>query len=672
MGKKKSLKQRDPMAYQEQWEPEVTALRDRKDLISAILICTVLAAVTLAVYWQVTHFELLSFDDETYVSANDFVRNGISVANVGEAFRFNAYAGNWHPITWLSLMLDTTLYGPTTAAGPSGLEVEGYHLTNLLLHIANTVLVFFFSTWLTKSNWRGGFVAGLFALHPLHVESVAWVAERKDVLSTFFWLLTTLVYISYARSARSADGRSNRISNACGKYALLLFLFAMGLMSKPMLVTLPFTLILLDFWPLRRISLKTEADPRPKNAPKLSRADKYLPLVEKIPLFAMSLASAVVTMIMQREGGAVTTIQGVTLPMRFATGCVACIAYLIKMIWPYHLAAIYPYPVRQDSLTGVIYTLSPVTVAAAALALVAITIAAIRLRRKLPYLTFGWLWYLVTLLPVLGFIQVGYQRWADRYTYVPLLGIFIILACGLPELRWTKSRRLRVNTLTTCAIVVLATFAYLTHGQAAWWHDSKKLYQRALAVTTDNWFMRNALGRTLLKEDEGIINAKGPDAQAYRITTEAQDQLERGVQIDSGIADIHNNLGVANRALSLFSAFGEDPTRRLQDAANEFKEALRIDSKLGDAALNLGLTLTQLGKQDEAITVYKQLLQLPDLTAGAAYWARLNLAAIVLANGQKDESIQLLKEAAGINATTQVDPVNQATQRLRELGAVGQ
>ena len=626
--------------------------RKRGDIRMAALICAVLATITLAVYWQVTHFELLTFDDDTYVSENEFVRQGLTADGAGEAFRFDAYSGNWHPVTWLSLMLDSTIYGPVTPTGtgmthhlgPLTFEAEGYHLTNLLLHVTNTLLLFLFASWLTGSIWRAGFVAGLFALHPLHVESVAWVAERKDVLSTFFWLLTTLAYMWYAKRKSAL------------KYALLVSLFALGLMAKPMLVTLPLVLLFLDFWPLKRF-VTTSAETR-----------SYLPLLEKIPLFMMSLAVCLVTVAVQRKGGALTTV-GITLPMRLATACVACATYLIKMVWPYHLAPMYPYPVSQSPLTGVVYMISPVVVIASALALLAVTGAAIAFRRKAPYFAFGWFWYLVTLVPVLGLIQVGYQCWADRYTYVPLIGIFIILACGISEWLLKKPNRARSGSLATIAVIILCTCAYLTYRQAGWWHDSKKLYYRTLDVTSHNWFIRNALGRLFLKEDEQTIGAEGPSPRAYRITREAVDQLEQAVEIDNGIGDIHNNLGVAYRALSLFPTFGEVPAKRLEEATNQFKEALVMDPKLDDASLNLGMTLSQLGKEDDAIAVYNQVLQRPEVIPSVAYWARINLSALLLDQGRKDESIALLEEAVDIDAKKGTDPGHQARQRLQQLGA---
>ena len=410
-------------------------------LFAAIVIPFCLIVATLAVYWQVTRFEFLSFDDETYVSGNEFVKTGINAANVRAAFAFDGYSGNWHPVTWLSLMLDSEIYGSWTGT-PSDSRVfpsnaGGYHLTNLLLHVANTLLVFVFAKWLTGSVWRGGFIAGLFALHPLHVESVAWVAERKDVLSTFFWLLATLSYLWYA-NARQRDNSPAVVFKHWFGYVLLVVFFSLGLMSKPMLVTLPLTLLLLDFWPLKRFAFQApEENTRQKKSHPGSRSGlaNYLPILEKVPLFIMSLLAAMVTIFVQHKGGAVTTVQGITMPMRFATACVACVTYLWKTLWPQHLAAMYPYPIKQNPLTGIIYTISPMAVALSGLFLVVVTAAAFALRRKAPFVLFGWGWYIITLIPVLGLVQVGYQSWADRYTYVPLFGIFVILGLRHPNPR---------------------------------------------------------------------------------------------------------------------------------------------------------------------------------------------------------------------------------------------
>ncbi len=655
--------------------PKAQPFFTSRDSLAAIVISVCLIAATLAVYWQVTRFEFLSFDDVTYVSGNEFVKTGINAANVRAAFAFDGYSGNWHPMTWLSLMLDSEICGPwSDGPGNSRMftsDAGGYHLTNLLLHVTNALLVFVLASWLTGSVWRGGFVAGLFALHPLHVESVAWVAERKDVLSTFFWLLATLSYLCYANASR----RSKSATAAFGiwlRYTLLLVFFGLGLMSKAMLVTLPLTLLLLDFWPLKRFDFQApeEKSRHKKSHPgSQSALANYLPILEKVPLFIMSLLSCIITISVQHKGGAVATMQGITLPMRFATACVACVNYLWKTIWPHHLAAMYPYPVRQNPLTGIVYTISPIVVFLSVLFLASVTAAAFALRRKAPFVLFGWGWYIITLIPVLGLVQVGYQSWADRYTYVPLLGIFVILACGIPtlvrRLSWPPAR-----SPTIAGIVLLGVFGYLAHAQAMWWRDSETLYYHTLDITPDNWFIRNALGRLLLMEDQRIIGSEGVSANAYQISKSAVDQLEKANEVDGGIADIHNNLGVAYRALSLFSAFGEDSTARLGAAIEQFKESLRIDPTPADASLNLAMTLTQLGQQEKAVGIYRQLRNLPDLMPSVAYWARINLAGLLSSKGQSDEAIECLKEAAAINQKTRVDPSDQAEQQLERLGAV--
>jgi hypothetical protein len=392
----------------------------------------------------------------------------------------------------------------------------------------------------------------------------------------------------------------------------------------------------------------------------------YLPILEKIPLFIMSLLAGIVTIFVQHRGGAVTSLQGITIPMRFATACVACANYLWKMFWPQHLAVMYPYPVRQSPLTGIVYTISPLAVVLSALFLAVVTAAAFALRRKAPFFLFGWGWYIITLIPVLGLVQVGYQSWADRYTYVPLFGIFLILACGIPILIQRLSW-LPAWSLTGVGIVLLGLLGYSAHAQAAWWHDSETLYDHALSITPDNWFIRNALGRFLLMEDQRIIGSEGVSPNAYRLSKAAADQLEKANELDGGIADIHNNLGVAYRALSLFSTFGEDPATRLRAATEQFKESLRIDPKPNDASLNLAMTLTQLGQKDEAIALYRQLRDSPNLMPSVAYWTRINLAGLLTPKGKNSEAIECLKEAAAINQKTRVDPPDQAGQQLERL-----
>ena len=360
----------------------------------SICIYLVLALTTTAVFYQVCTYDFVNYDDFMYVYKNPNIQAGITLKAIKWALTVG-YASNWHPLTWLSHMLDWQLFGP---------KAGGHHLTNLIFHIANTLLLFIVLKQMTHRLWPSAFVAALFALHPLHVESVAWVAERKDVLSTFFWMLTMWAYVRFVGRPKIAS------------YLLVVVFLALGLMSKPMLVTLPFVLLLLDYWPLSRLSQK-----HGKAGTKCSLS--YL-LIEKIPLFAIVLASCIVTFIVQEKGGAMPTTKNYDFFIRLANASISYLQYIIKMIWPARLAMFYPHPGQNVSILYAVIS---------AALLLAVTILILRFAANRRYLVTGWFWYLGTLVPVIGLVQVGDQAFADRYSYVTLTGLFIIIAWGLPN-----------------------------------------------------------------------------------------------------------------------------------------------------------------------------------------------------------------------------------------------
>ena len=391
---------------------EVETPREEASWKYPVWICLFLVLNTLVVYWPVTGHQFVNYDDTDYVTENSYVQAGLSAKGLAWVWHSDV-ARNWHPVTMLSHMLDCQLYG---------LRPGGHHLTSLLLHIANALLLFLLLRNMTGALWRSGVVAALFALHPLHVESVAWVAERKDVLSTFFFLLTLWAYACYSAGravksegrkakpeARSRSFQSPIANRRLRYYWLALAFFALGLMSKPMLVTVPFVLLLLDYWPLRRFALNT----------KTSKLKTLLPcLREKVPFLLLSAASCVVTFQVQQRGGSVLDVNNLPVAARVANALMSYVRYLGKMLWPEHLAALYlrkvPWPSWQVGL--------------AAMALLAASVTVIRLARRRPYLAVGWFWYVGTLVPVIGLVQVGMQTMADRYTYIPLIGIFIAVA----------------------------------------------------------------------------------------------------------------------------------------------------------------------------------------------------------------------------------------------------
>ena len=380
----------------------------RRNILTGLL----LTAVTLSLYAPVRHFDFINFDDPAYVLNNPQVQAGITSSSIRWAFT-QGHSSNWHPLTWISHMLDWQLFGR---------HAGGHHATNVLLHTGNTLLLFGLLIRLTGKAGRSAVVAGLFALHPLHVESVAWIAERKDVLSTFFGLWTLWAYARYADRPSAA------------RYLAALGLFALGLMSKPMLVTWPFVLLLLDYWPLKRVD---------------SVPWRTL-LREKVPFLVLALASAVVTFLVQREGGAVAAISRISAGMRLQTALVAYVAYIGKLVWPTRLAVLYP----------LAHSLPIAQVAGAVAVLAIITYAAWRGARRFPYLATGWLWYLGTLVPVIGLVQVGTQRMADRYTYIPYIGLFVFGVWGVAD--WAEQRKIPRGAMAGAAVTILSLLTALT------------------------------------------------------------------------------------------------------------------------------------------------------------------------------------------------------------------
>ena len=409
-----------------------------------IAIAAVLLALTLLIYLPVRSFDFVNYDDPDYVTNNPHVRSGITADSVAWALT-SQDAGNWHPLTWLSHMLDCRLFD---------LNGGGHHLTNLALHALNSLLLFWLLWRLTGALWRSAWVALLFALHPLHVESVAWVAERKDVLSAAFFFLTILAYIRFVE-------RRTPI-----RYLAVLLAFCLGLMAKSMLVTLPFVLLLLDVWPLQR-SPKTAWRPL---------------LLEKVPLFVISLAASVLTFLAQRHAGAVTGVDSIPILARLGNACISYLTYLFETVWPAGLAAFYPLPVKLPAVQAI----------AAAAAVLALSVLAWRSVRSRPYLFVGWFWYLGILVPVIGLVQVGSQAHADRYTYLPLIGIFVVAAWSLASIveRWPRTQAI----VTALAIASAAACAATTSRQLPYWQNTATLFNHALDVNSENFIALDGLG----------------------------------------------------------------------------------------------------------------------------------------------------------------------------------
>ena len=424
------------------------------------MVSLALIVVTLTVYWQVGEHEFLNFDDDAYITENTHVAQGLTSSSIIWAFK-SVHESNWHPVTWLSHMADVEVYG---------MNPRGHHLTNVIIHTVSTVLLFLLLLRLTGALWQSSFVAAMFAIHPLHVESVAWVAERKDVLCTFFCFLTLYLYSTYVWKRKLT------------LYFLSLFSFVLGLMSKPMIVTLPIVMLLLDFWQLNRYNLK-EHESKQRGLLGLTSPLISL-LIEKIPFLICALFSAAITIYAEDRGGAMRSFEDIPFGLRSQNAIIAYVTYIARTLWPQDLAVLYPFP-KTVLFWKVICSL---------LVLIIISATAIRIRRNHPYLTVGWFWFLITLVPVIGLIQVGTQSMADRYTYIPHTGIFIMAAWGVPA--FTKELPYRQVILSALASMVIMGATIVTWQQLGYWRDSVSLFQHALNVTTGNANMHYNLGIT--------------------------------------------------------------------------------------------------------------------------------------------------------------------------------
>jgi tetratricopeptide (TPR) repeat protein len=578
------------------------------NLKTSILICIGLVWITLAAYWSTGSFQFINFDDNVYVYDNGHVQSGLSWNGVQWAFSADSSkVGHWHPITWLSLMLDYKFFG---------LNPSGYHLMNLLFHILNTILLFLIFHRMTKALWQSAFVAALFAIHPLHVESVAWVTERKDVLSTFFWMLTMGAYVFYVEH------------KTFSRYFIILVLFTVGLMSKAMLVTLPFVLVLLDYWPLNRFQAALSTS---DSQGKWSGLRKVI--VEKLPLFALTGVFTVIPYLAAQKANAV--LSSLPLDLRIENALRAYVIYIWKMIWPQDLAVFYPYsaelPIWQ--------------ILVAVITLTAITLFTLWMRKRLPFFIVGWLWYLGTLLPVIGIIQAGQQAYADRYTYIPLIGIFIMLCWTVPLL--TRNLPYHRTLIGIGGGIVLAACIVISQTQVNYWQDSDKLMTHALEVTQNNYVAQTSLGIVLMKKGQ-TAKAMSHFEEAIRInplyayaqnnlglllsqqgrTDAALAHLNAAIRINPNYADAYSNLA------DLFRRTG-----RIEDALVNCRKAIEIDPYHADAYAILGAILARQGSITEATDYLTRAIHLkPNLPE-----AHLILAILFMQQGKLDEAAAHLK-----------------------------
>ena len=596
----------------------------------------VLALGTAVCFWQVRGFDFITFDDTGYVFDNPHVTTGLNVNNITWAFT-TGHCANWHPVTWLSLMLDCQLFGP---------QAGWIHLTNLLFHVANTLLLFFVFKKMTNSLWPSAFVAAVFAIHPMHVESVAWISERKDVLSTFFWLLTMSAYVAYFRRGGSF------------RYVLTLAIFACGLMTKPMLVTLPFVLLLLDYWPLNRFEIQKNEISRlnSKRGRQVRKSGERItlakPILEKIPFFVLVIASSVITFFVQRSTGAVVDTTYISLQSRFANALVSYAIYIVKMFWPANSAIFYPFP-----KAGLPFWQAALSF----LLLVVISLLVIRFGSKRKYLPVGWFWFVGTLVPVIGLVQVGVQAYADRYTYIPYIGLFIMIAWGISELvsKW-KYRKIIVGTFM---FIVLAVLGIWTVRHVSYWKNSETIFSHALKVTKNNYVVHNCLGEYYLRQGEltraiqectkaininpywsnAYINLGSALAKEGRYA-EALEQFRQGVELNPDVAGAHYNLG---KALGIQGRFDE--------ALEHFREAIRLDPDWADPMNDFAFVVAghpELRNDvNEAIRFARRACEITEYK-NMSY---LNtLAALYASSNRFSEAAQTFKAALNVNPTSAI------------------
>ncbi len=540
--------------------------REHRDWI----LTAVLVVLTFGVYARTLTHDFVNYDDDIYVTANTDVQNGLTWDGVVHAFT-RGEIDNWVPLTTISHMLDVQVFGVD--------QPWGHHLVNLLLHMACAVLLFFSFRRMTGSSWLSWIVALLFAVHPLHVESVAWVAERKDVLSTFFGFLALYAYSSYVEKPSP------------GRFALVIVWYICSLLSKPMLVTLPFVLLLLDFWPLGRLQINP------------GRV-----ILEKVPLLVLAIAASAVTLLVQHKSGAVSGLDLLPLQFRMANAAIAYVTYIGNMLWPAKLAVLYPYPEGRSLALAF----------AATGLLLLITALAFALRKRMPYFIVGWLIYIGTLVPVIGIIQVGEQSHADRYTYIPLVGLFIAIVWSVADFTRPWHRKPQVHVLAGATSAIILALSIAAHVQVKYWENGITLFSRTIAVTGPNGTAENNLGLALgthgqpeaalphlnraieLHHDyvEAYVNLGNALASLNRLP-EACEKYRSAIQIDRNSINAHNGLGAAL-----------DRQGQHDQAAAEFRETLRIDPTHIGAHKNLGDSLATQGKLDEAIAEYRTVIGL--------------------------------------------------------------
>lgn len=547
-----------------------------------ICIGIVLSLAVVIIYWQVQEFKFIYYDDDAYVTEKGHVMSGLTRTGIKWALSATE-AGFWHPLTWLSLMLDRELFN---------YNAGGFHWTNVLLHLINTLLLFALLKAATGAPLRSAFVALLFAIHPLHVETVAWVAQRKDLLCTLFGFAALWAYVKYAQSP------------GWRRYSLVTMLFILGLMSKPMIVTFPFVMLLMDYWPLQRLASHkpTSADLSVLPPHPFVQSSRGMLWLEKLPLIALALMASILVIITEQKAGALTSLADLSVWERLANAVLSYAKYIAMMFWPAGLAFLYPHPA----------TLPLGQVIAALALMISLTLLILAVYQRKPYLFVGWFWYLGILLPVIGFIQVGPHALADRYTYVPLIGLFIMLVWGVVDLtaQW-KYHKLLLGVICLPSVVSLAFLAWL---QVGYWRNSVTLFERALKVTQANYIVLNNLGYFYINNgaiDKGIF------------------YLEEGIKVNPTFGAAYHNIGLG--------LYGQG---KYEKAIKYLLKAQETSFRSDETPRYLGDAYRHIGSMNEAIAAYGRALGIKSGNLLARYGLALALQEV----GRNDEAMKELQE----------------------------
>lgn len=649
--------------------------------LQKLLISVFLIIIIFLVYGQTINYGFINIDDELYVTGNDRVKEGINIENIFWAFT-TTHAANWHPLTWLSLLIDSSLFG---------LSAGGYHFTNLLLHLANSLLLFFLLSRLTGSTYKSAFVAALFALHPLHVESVAWVSGRKDVLSTLFWLLTVWAYAGYVYLP------------GWRRYCILIFFFILGILSKPMLVTLPFVLLLLDYWPLNRfasnhfpkadfilsekavVKIRKSADilagdllkeentkwsDRPvSRLENVEQKSASALIVEKIPLFVLTLFACVITYVVQKQGGGVAPADAFPLDVRLANAVVSYFDYIVKMFWPVNLSVFYPHPGYWPFEKIILFGLF----------MILISLVVLLGARRYPYLAVGWLWYIGTLVPVIGLVQVGAQAMADRYTYVPLIGLFIMVSWSAPQMALRlKHKKLILSFSAAFLILVLSILSWqrcqLWSDEFTLWDDFLRNHESAFAYNVRGaGYAKRGENETAIRDYSSALKLDPNFAPAYINRASAYGEVGRydqalrdfrqAIRINPNFAGAYYNRGLVYKNMG-----------KLDEAIADFTEAVKFQADMEDAYLNRGVVHGMTGQHKKALDDFNQSIKIKKNFAEAYYnrgiiYNMLKQYDLAIADFEKALDINPQNAAAYNNMAFALDAMGKTKEALKSYGA---